>query len=466
MSYYRFTALSIRVWMMCIVALQPCAASTTRDRFLWSYQESTTGWGDKMHFYASLAAHAAALRRTVVLPPFQIATFDYRPLARVDIATMGWDKFAAKHPSRSWDYLAEIVAVEVDSWFNVSALPVPAISNRAWIEVTGGVVNLFVLPSTWHGCAPTYDEQCADAQRTGKLWLSQHNDLLPPTNVDGTPLHLTSVVCSAAAGNLTVDDSGYNPMYTKALLGVLCDQCGENNGTARFSPRQGVDAQSLTAQAVAATTLGLGGWCLRSKLTAQMEAVSAAVYRDFHFLPEVENVADLWLQERQMSSFLAVHWRRSDVLLDFHSEFEAHTPEHMLSSVQTALARLPSITDVLLITDNFLALEVERFRDLLYTKCNVRMHRFSAHERYPGTLPTMVRLSNGSKASERSVAIVQSLFMDLALAGRAQALITNYYSSNFAQYIQGLRSKRYGHNNARQTYFSTTKRSQDETNDR
>lgn len=90
------------------------------------HQESLMGWGDKLHSCqschlivssfmcifsfpdkfpphadVSLLTHAAVMNRTAVLPPFQIATYNYSLISEIDIVNTDWDAFTRQYPSRS-----------------------------------------------------------------------------------------------------------------------------------------------------------------------------------------------------------------------------------------------------------------------------------------------------------------------------------------------------------------------------
>lgn len=240
---------------------------------------------------------------------------------------------------------------------------------------------------------------------------------------------------------------------------MLCDGCVEESSVVDkdiWTARSGFDLRDLTTRAKDATTLGFEGWCLRNTLPPSMQAINTAAYNSFQFQPTVETAVDDWLRKKGIARFLAIHWRRSDVLLDFRDQFSKYTPEHMAEAVRGWLPRATvPISDVVLVTDNFVRPEIDRLRELLRSATGLSLHRFSPDDVDSRRLPERMHLMTGQPPSEFSVAQVQALFMDLAIAGRSDAILTNYAVSNFVAFIQSRRKEMLGPEQAMATFMST-----------
>lgn len=75
---------------------------------------------------------ANGVRRTPVLPPFEITVRNFHKIENIDVAKLGIASFRSAYPdmAHDWNHISERIYVPVSSWLNVSKLSAALVSTR------------------------------------------------------------------------------------------------------------------------------------------------------------------------------------------------------------------------------------------------------------------------------------------------------------------------------------------------
>lgn len=293
-----------------------------------------------------------------------------------------------------------------------------------------------------------YRVQALTLHHPNARWQLEDPNSVLPDRVYGNQ----SVMVAAAACNYNFDRLANEAHWssTEHATAFVAELGGSTSPARNLNPKDGDRAQFQLERAHSALTLGLSGWCLRFNFAPGLRATADTVQKHgIRFRDNVEAAATLWLRQKELGRFAAVHWRRSDVLLDHYDNFGKFTPEYMIKALQAfSEQHLSGISDLLLVTDNFVVPELTRFKQLAKSELGLRVHRFNPYSEKTvpilSILPDDFVTSEGIPASAMSVAQVQSLFMDIALASYADVLLVNYPASNYGSFIQAQRVSHFG----------------------
>lgn len=397
-------------------------------RALWAFVDSTMGFGDKMNFYYTLLGLAHGLNRSAVLPPFQITVRDYSPLKNVDgpddipAALRQYTGRAEGHVS-SFDLPATTHFVSAEEWINVQRLRqltgIPLETYDAWHARTKGRVDVMVVEDVQHGCAPSWEQQCRTARKQRNVSLQRA----------GHDLQVAKLFCDGTVGKHRDQDSELPSNFGDILMERLKHE------------------NLLSAQ-----TLGLDGVCLSFPKFSGHEDTEELVRKSFLYSDAVEASVRAFLQEHRIRRYVAVHWRRSDVVIDHAQYFRHHTPEAVVAGLKRSL--YPMIPDprdidaIVLLTDNFMDKELARFKELVNAQLHVPVYRYGANDNLQ-LLP----------ASPREYA--QHVVVDVALGTHADYFAHSGGGSFYAHLIRRQR-RTYGHVDTTATALNIPNHQKDE----
>jgi len=387
---------------MALVALVPIGsrADDPAGRWLWAHVDTEMGLGDQLHFHEAVLLLARGTGRTAVLPTLQITVTDFGPIADVDPTADEGRSFDAAITRalggaiRSSANLPRSTRrIPFDRWFDVRALEAatatPVSTADAWHGVSHGRIDHVLVPAAAHGCLPIWEAECEDAI-DGRLPARSVRRL-------GRPITFADIECVSSV-----------PDWTSIAAGRLL-------------------AQRLKASD--ATTVGLDGLCLRMPFPPRIEDARREVRTAFRLAPSIRARAARFRERHGLRRYLALHWRRGDVLVDHPDTFAWQTPERVVDALERVARRrgLGDLDGIVLLTDAFSRPELERLSRLLPQRLGLPVLRFDADAALRRTFDPDRQIDH--------------LIMDLALGAEADVLVGSYIGSNFLALMQTLAGK-------------------------
>lgn len=382
----------IRLTLALLLVLLPVRAHAAGQRWLAAHVDSAMGLGDQLHLHDALLLLAGATQRTAVLPPLAITVTDFGALAGIDPADTpafdaGLDRALAGRVRSSANLPQTTRFVPIDGWFDVGAIAagsgVRVATFAQWHAATNGRIDWTLVPSTFHGCLPDWSSACTDAK--DGIVASP-----PDAELWGERIRRARVACVASSGDWTSAATG------SALVERL-----------------------RTTPVGDAATVALDGFCLRMPLGKDIEARRPGLRGVFRPSPAITARVDAFRREHHLKRYLALHWRRGDVVVDHRAQFLGHTPENVAAAVKQLVERerLGPFDGVVLLTDAFSKPELARMNDQLVRAVGAPVVRWDA-------APDLSR----SFAPERQV---DDVIMDLALGMNADVVVGTFAGSNF-----------------------------------
>lgn len=398
-------------WLVLVALLVSCATGAPPQRYFFTHVDSTMGFGDKMHYYYRVLYTAHLLKRTAVLPPFQITLTDYSGIAHVDVLRDGPAALKAavrtltgKKLGLSFDLPSNQTFVEVSEWFDMDYLAeqsgVTAVTTAQWRAVTGGTIGHCLVPFYLHGCVPSYENECALAAAREEEANMTNRELAPrKSSWFDNPVDLQRVTC--VAPDLTSMDDATE----ENVLEPIRDY-GD----------------------VHATTLAVDGFCLRfPALHQETKNMLHQARAGWEYAQHVKDTVMQFLKDRSVARFAALHWRRGDVVVDHPTHFLSHTPENVVPSLHRELSKYGAsgLDAIVLLTDNFMESELSRLQTLINRHLGLPVYRFNAHANL--TLHTLS---------------AESVIVDLAFGSLADSLVCTHFGSSFCQVMAMYRQQK------------------------
>ena len=383
----------LRLTLALALALVPAGrALGAAPRWLAAHVDSTMGLGDQLHLHHALLLLAGATDRTAVLPPLTITVTDYGALADIDPSDeRAFDDAldrALDGRIRSSANLPQTTRfVPIDRWFDVDAIAsgsgVRAATFAQWYAATDGLIDWTLVPASFHGCLPDSSAACA-AAKDGLLAPQ------PDATLWNERVRRAHVACLTADGDWSSAATG------SALV-----------------------ARLRAAPLLDAATVSLDGFCMRMPLGPDIERRRAGIERVFRPSAAIAARVAEFRSAHGLKRYVALHWRRGDVIVDHRARFVGHTPERVADAVKQLVARerLGPFDGVVLLTDAFSKPELERMHEQLGRALGLPVVRFDA-------APDLSR----SFEPDRQV---DDVIMDLALGMSADVVVGTFAGSNF-----------------------------------
>eukprot|EP00052_Salpingoeca_macrocollata_P017172 m.139152 g.139152 ORF g.139152 m.139152 type:complete len:364 (-) comp20298_c0_seq5:58-1149(-) len=174
--------------------------------------------------------------------------------------------------------------------------------------------------------------------------------------------------------------------------------------------------------------LATAGLCLRFKYKGENRDFISAVPHAWKISDKVQSKINAWRAERNITKYLAFHWRRGDVVIDHGPTFIKHTPENVIQRIKIALAGLEgSVSAIVLLSDNFMKPELRRIAQLSKSELNMPMYRYGAGEELWYDFDDIE-------------ARAQGVIVDICLGVQADLFTGSYPGSYYASFIQQLRT--------------------------